>query len=95
MWDFPHVYNKRPNECNVIEGLFMECQNSKIKRILYILLFLCVQEKKTQRKLAYLARCGLSMNKNRLLFGIPNDRNCFIAILTLHLKVDSIRVLNF
>lgn len=46
MWDFPHVYNKRPNECNVIEGLFMECQNSKIKRILYILLFLCVQEKK-------------------------------------------------
>lgn len=46
MWDFPHVYNKRPNECIVIEGLFMECQNSKIKRILYILLFLCVQEKK-------------------------------------------------
>lgn len=45
MWDFSHVYNKRPNECNVIEGLFMECQNSKIKRILYILLFLCVQEK--------------------------------------------------
>lgn len=46
MWDFSHVYNKRPNECNVIERLFMECQNSKIKRILYILLFLCVQEKK-------------------------------------------------
>lgn len=76
-----------------LEGLFMECQNSLIKRILYILLFLCVQEKKPQRKLAYLARCGLSMNKNRLLFGIPNDRNCFVAIFTLHLKVD--RVLNF
>lgn len=74
-----------------LEGLFMECQNSKIKRILYILLFLCVQEKKKPRG----NWCGLSMNNNRLLFGIPNDRNCFVAILTLHLKVDSIRVLNF
>lgn len=41
---FPCLQQK--TQTNVtLEGLFMECQNSKIKRILYILLFLCVQEK--------------------------------------------------
>lgn len=46
MWDFPMFTIIDPTNVT-LEGLFMECQNSLIKRILYILLFLCVQEKKT------------------------------------------------
>lgn len=45
MWDFPMFTTIDPTNVT-LEGLFMECQNSKMKRILYILLFLCVQEKK-------------------------------------------------
>lgn len=44
MWDFPMFTTNDPTNVT-LEGLFMECQNSKMKRILYILLFLCVQEK--------------------------------------------------
>lgn len=45
MWDFPMFTTIDPTNVT-LEGLLMECQNSYIKRILYILLFLCVQEKK-------------------------------------------------
>lgn len=44
MWDFPMFTTNDPTTVT-LEGLFMECQNSKMKRILYILLFFCVQEK--------------------------------------------------
>lgn len=50
MWDFPMFTTNDPTNVT-LEGLFMECQNSKIKRILYILLFLCIQEKKTRENL--------------------------------------------
>lgn len=50
MWDFPMFTTNDPTNVT-LEGLFMECQNSKMKSILYILLFLCVQEKKTRGNL--------------------------------------------
>lgn len=50
MWDFPMFTTNDPTNVT-LEGLFMECQNSKMKRILYILLFLCVQEKKPRGNL--------------------------------------------
>lgn len=50
MWDFPMFTTIDPTNVT-LEGLFMECQNSKMKRILYILLFLCVQEKKPRGNL--------------------------------------------
>lgn len=54
---------------------------------IYIIIFLCLG-KKFRGNL-----CGFSMNKYCFLFGILNDRNCFVVIFILYFKVD--RVFNF